>query len=313
MPTARMACPTRQLVLPREKDCNPARRIPRIPTDRNMTDRLRQIRNTFVALALLSGTAVAGETLLVIGDTGDCSAAPGRVAAAMKAQPDWRQALLVEVGDLAYPTATIERLRACHEPHFADFRRVAVPGNHDWRDPGAAGFFSLFPQLLPRRVDLGAPWRLLLLDSNLNDTDWQRQLDWLDQAVADSAGRCLIPVWHHPRWSSGRHGDNDFTAPLWSRLARVASFSLHGHDHHFEALPALDAAGRPDAAGLPSFVVGNGGARLYAAGDKARSQRAHFGRWGFLRIDLDGEHYRWQAIDVDGKRIDAGDGRCRQR
>lgn len=267
----------------------------------------------FLLLALTANAAMAGQTLLVIGDTGDCDE-PGsaRVAAALKAQPDWRQALLVEVGDLAYPTATLARLKECHEPHFAAFRRVAVPGNHDWRDPGAAGFFAIFPEPVPRAVDLAAPWRLLLLDSNLRDAAWQRQLDWLDKTLAETGDKCLIALWHHPRWSSGSHGDNDFTAPLWSRLATTASFTLHGHDHHFEALPALDADGKPAANGLPSFIVGNGGARLYKAGRGGkRSDRAIYGQWGFLRVDLDGRAYNWQAINVDGQVIDHGSGVCR--
>lgn len=263
-------------------------------------------------LALAPAVAIAGQTLLVISDTGDCDE-PGaaQVAAALKRQVDWQSALLVEVGDLAYPAATLERLKECHEPHFAAFRRIAVPGNHDWRDPYAAGFFALFPEPLPRHLDLAAPWRLLLLDSNLRDAAWQDQLAWLDTTLAASAGKCLIAFWHHPRWSSGRHGDNAFTAPLWSRLAGVASFSVHGHDHHFEALPRLDHAGRPAADGLLSFIAGNGGARLYSAGKQARSQRAHYGRWGFLRIDLDGQRFAWQAIAVDGSRIDAGSDACR--
>ena len=30
-----------------------------------------------------------------------------------------------------------------------------MPGNHDWRDPGAAGFFSIFPAPVPRKAALG--------------------------------------------------------------------------------------------------------------------------------------------------------------
>lgn len=265
-------------------------------------------------IAASSSFAQGGRTLLVIGDTGDCDRGGTEpVARALKAQPDWRQALLVETGDLAYPTATIDRLRQCHEPHFADFRRVAVPGNHDWDDAGGAGFFNVFPDSLPRVVDLDPPWRLVLLNSNLRDAAAQRQIDWLKATIAadGSGGKCLIPVWHHPRWSSGRHGDNEFVAPLWATLAGVASFSLHGHDHHFEALPALDGEGRPDAGGLASFIVGIGGAQLTRKGWTRHSERAYFGQWGFLRIDFDGLRYSWRAIGVDGDVIDRGDGHCR--
>lgn len=268
-----------------------------------------------LAAGLQMGWASAESSLLfVFGDTGDCSSAgTARVAAALRAQPGVANGRLLELGDLAYPAATRERLLECHEPHFAGFpRRLAVPGNHDWRDPGAAGFFSLFPDPVPREAPLGGPWKLLLLDSNLRGEAWEAQLKWLDATLARSRGECLIAAWHHPRWSSGKHGDNDFVDPLWRRLLGKATFTLHGHDHHFEALPALDGDGRRSAqGGLPSFVAGNGGAHLYPPGKQARSERAYFGKWGFMRLELDGRDYRWQAVGVDGGTLDAGAGTCR--
>lgn len=262
-------------------------------------------------VGLLLATAVHAETLFVVGDTGDCGPATPQVAEAITRQKDWRQATLIEVGDLAYPTATRERLLECHEPHFRRFpKRLAVPGNHDWRDPGAAGFFTLFPEPVPRLVGIKGPWKLILLDSNLQGEAWVRQLAWLEQTLARETQSCLIAAWHHPRWSSGRHGDNDFVAALWQKVSGRVVFSLHGHDHHFEALPPLNAAGQPDPAGSASFIAGHGGAGLYRAGRKARSDRAHYGHWGFLRLDLEGKSYRWQAVGIDDRVLDQGNGRC---
>lgn len=276
--------------------------------------------NSLARLLLLIATccqispALAQSTLLfVIGDTGDCELdGTAQVAAAVRAQPDVARGTLIEVGDLAYPTATRTQLVACHEPHWGFFKkRLAVPGNHDWRDPGAAGFFSIFPELLPRKAALGGAWHLLMLDSNLRGQAWNAQLKWLDDILAKSTGECLIAAWHHPRWSSGKHGDNVFAKPLWTRLQGKATLTLHGHDHHFEALSPLDAEGSPTPAGVASFVVGHGGATLYEPGGKARSQRARYGEWGFLRLELEGQDYRWQAIGVDGSVKDSGKGTCR--
>lgn len=255
----------------------------------------------------------ASRVLFVVGDTGDCELeGTAQVAATMRAQPDAAAGVLVELGDLAYPVATRERLLACHEPHFGGFaKRLAVPGNHDWRDPGAAGFFSLFPEKLPRKAGLGGPWALLMLDSNLRGEAWVEQLKWLDETLAASHGECLIAAWHHPRWSSGKHGDNAFIAPVWQRMQGKVTLTLHGHDHHFEALPALDIKGDPSSEGVASFVVGHGGAALYKAGWNARSERATYGQWGFMRLELDGKDYRWSAIGVDGKVVDSGSGSCR--
>lgn len=265
--------------------------------------------------SLLQAGAVnaASQTFFVIGDTGDCeTAGAALVGQALRRQADWPQATLIETGDLAYPVASRERLLSCHEPHFSGFaRRLAVPGNHDWADNGGAGFFATFPGDMPRKEALGGAWHLLMLNSNLKEEANAQQLAWLDQTLAASRGECLIAAWHHPRWSSGKHGDNPYLQGFWQRLLGQATFTLHGHDHHFEALPALDAGGEAASDGLPSFIVGHGGARLYESGwGPARSKRAHYGDWGFLRLELDDTSYRWQAFTTEGKIVDRGTGRC---
>lgn len=279
------------------------------------------MKSTFLPLLVAFGIAwqvsaasAQPTRIFVIGDTGDCETeGTKRVAAAVRLQPDAANATLIEVGDLAYPTATRERLLACHEPFWGGFRkRFAVPGNHDWRDPGAAGFFSIFPDPVPRKLALGGPWQLLLLDSNLRNEAWDAQLKWIEATLSRSHGECVIAAWHHPRWSSGEHGDNLFTQPLWDLMQERVTFTLHGHDHHFEALPPLDRNGKPTTHGVASFIIGNSGATLYGAGIQSRSRRGLFGQWGFLRIELNGQEYRWQAIGDDGAVRDSDRGACRR-
>ena len=272
------------------------------------------LRHCFGLMFLLWTLTSTAEpiTLLVIGDTGDCDTGGAtKVSAALRAQPDWQRAQLVELGDLAYPVATLERLLECHEPYFRMFEhRLAVPGNHDWYDPGARGFFGLFPEPVPRVVSLNERWSLWLLDSNLRNEAWDRQLRWLDEDAKSDPHRCIIVAWHHPRWSSGRRGGSAFITPIWQRVVGRASMTLHGHDHHYEALPPLDRAGEPTATGTRSFIVGNGGASLDSENSGRLGMTAVFGRWGFLRIDIEGDDYRWRAVDVDGATLDAGAGRC---
>lgn len=267
-----------------------------------------------LATVLSAGAAAAPTTLFVIADTGDCSDGARQVAAAIRRDPDAASGWLVEVGDLAYPTASRERLLECHEPHFgpAHFpRRLAVPGNHDVRDDDLAGFRSLFPEALPRRVDFGG-WRALLLDSNRRGEMWNRQVVWVAQNLKESVGRCVFAAWHHPMRSSGKHGDDVAMKPLWGSLAGVASFTLHGHDHHYERLAARDAGGRLSAEGTLSFVSGNGGAELYPIDATPRDGGvAVAGEWGYLKITLDDGRFRWQAVGVSGRVFDAGQASCR--
>ncbi len=266
-------------------------------------------------LLVVGGSAIAASpiVLYVIGDTGDCDlSGTAQVAAAMRRQGDFKDARLIEVGDLAYPVATRERLLECHEPYFSSFpERLAVPGNHDWADGDAAGFFSIFPRTVPRVEGLGGPWRLLLLDSNLTGVAWRRQMLWLDGMLGSSRGECLIAAWHHPRWSSGKHGDRRFVDLLWRRVSGYVAFTLHGHDHHFEALPEFDLDGAESDRGTASFVVGTGGGRLYQAGESKRSERTVYEKYGFLRISLDGTRYHWRVVGVDDKVLSHGGGNCR--
>lgn len=272
------------------------------------------LRTCCLLMTISLSLPVAATTLFVIGDTGDCRWDGARlVSAAIRSQPDWQQGILVEVGDLAYPVATKERLAECHEPHFGMFkRRLAVPGNHDSRDPGSAGFHGLFPDQLPRSAAIDDRWQIWLLDTSLRDDAWRRQVEWLGQARTKARGACVIAAWHYPRWSSGKHGDNAFTAPLWQGVAGAASFTLHGHDHHYEALPPLDASGEAHAKGTRSFIAGNGGAGLYEPGTLRPASKAVFGQWGFLRIDIDGRRYAWKAFNTAGEVIDAGEDSCRE-
>jgi acid phosphatase type 7 len=256
--------------------------------------------------------AAAAVTLFVIADTGDCrTSGAAEVSAAIRAQPDWQRGWLVEVGDLAYPTATPKKLAECHEPNFGMFaKRLAAPGNHDWDDHHERGFKGLFPQPLPRAAVLDSQWQLWLLDSELKGAAWRAQQNWLDAHVKRAGATCIIAAWHRPRWSSGWHGNDENMAPLWDRLAGVATFTLHGHDHHYEAIEALDESGQPDPHGTRSFVVGNGGAALFPPIRKSAHGHSVGGRWGFLRIDLDGRHYRWTEFAVEGEKLDSGSGRC---
>jgi acid phosphatase type 7 len=276
---------------------------------------LRILLRTCFLLALVL-VAVVGQaqplTILAIGDTGDCdTGGTEKVSAALRAQPDWQRATLVEVGDLAYPAATVARMHECHEPHFAMFpHRLAVPGNHDWNARDARGFFSVFPGPVPRMEKLNHRWQLWLIDSNLTGTRAVAQLRWLEQAKKSAAGHCVIAVWHHPPWSSSFRGGTESAHSLWHAVASVATFTLHGHDHHYESLPRLDGAGEAAERGTRSFIVGNGGARLYPTGLSRAGSKVATGLWGFLRIDIDGDDYRWEAVSVDGAILDAGVDHC---
>lgn len=272
-----------------------------------------------LSVMLLAGVfcfaAYGAESVVIFafGDTGECgNDGTRRLADILASNPRSSDAIVLELGDLAYPVGVRERLLECHEKYLERFpRRYAVPGNHDWADPGAAGFFSLFPSPLPRVVALSAHWRLLLLNSNLEGQPGNDQLDWLQQELRHDDDRCTIAAWHHPRWSSGRHGDSKRVGALWNRVAGRVSLTLHGHDHHYENLEPRLASGSVAFNGTRSFIVGTGGAWLYPPHPIKPGSSAVFSEWGYLELTLSKEAYQWRWISIDGRSRDQGGATCK--
>ena len=80
-------------------------------------------------------------------------------------------------------------------------------------------------------------------------------------------------MWHHPRFSSGEHGDDRTMRDIWQALYDAgADLVLAGHDHDYERFAPQDADGKADPVrGIREFVVGTGGRVRSTSG--ARSTR----------------------------------------
>jgi hypothetical protein len=89
------------------------------------------------------------------------------------------------------------------------------------------------------------------------------QAAWLREELGAHPSRCLAAIWHHPRFSSGEHGDDRRMVDLWTLLQQAgADITLVGHDHDYERFAPMLADGTPDKNGIREFVVGTGGAPL---------------------------------------------------
>jgi 3',5'-cyclic AMP phosphodiesterase CpdA len=271
------------------------------------------------ALALCAAGARAAEPLVVYaaGDIAQCGVAGAGLTARLVAEAD---AQVLAVGDLAYPSGRTEDFENCYQPTWGRFkaRTLPVPGNHEYRTQGAAGYFGYFgARAMPFRggyysTDLGG-WHVVALNSNLDLAPGSAQIEWLVEDLKHNRRGCILAFWHHPRFSSGQHGDNAAMQPLWETLQRNGvSVALSGHDHNYERLAPLDAEGRPDARrGLRSFVVGAGGARLYEMGKtRPHSEMRDATDWGILRLELYAGRYNWKYLTAGGKVTDQGGGVC---
>ena len=254
------------------------------------------------------------------GDIADCrkSAAADSDAARTAALIPPGATVLV-LGDTTYPLATSAALEACYEPTWGMHRNatLAIPGNHDYIAGRTDDFLAYFGSgaasegYFARELD---GWLVIGLDSHLSGESLDRQYAWLEATLAEHVDtRCTLAMWHTPLFSSGLHrGDGEHMRRFWALLdAHGADVVLGGHEHFYEAFEPLDAEGRPVEAGIRSFVVGTGGARLYGFWNPPYASRARILEHGVLRLSLDDGAFAWQYIRVDGDVADAGEARCR--
>jgi acid phosphatase type 7 len=228
------------------------------------------------------------------------------------------------LGDNAYSDGTPEQFAECYDPTWGRHkdRTWPAPGNHDYETDGAAGYFGYFgeaagdPATGYYSYDLGA-WHIIVLNSNCDDVggcdEGSPQLDWLKEDLAEHESECTLAYWHHARFSSGDHGEEEDVQPLWATLADAsADVVLAGHDHIYERFAPMNANGEPDEEGIRSFVVGTGGAGLYdLEHDAANSEVVENDSHGVLKLTLKDGSYDWEFIPVDGDDFtDSGSGDC---
>jgi Calcineurin-like phosphoesterase len=265
-----------------------------------------------IALAALA-LAAPGKTLVAAGDIADCTSSGDEQTAAIVARTSGTVAAL---GDEAYDTGSAEEFARCYAPSWGRFRGRTRPavGNHEYLTEGAAGYFAYFgARAAPPggwySYDLGA-WHAVVLNSNCGPAggceQGSAQEQWLRADLAAHPARCTLAYWHHPRYSSGPHGDDATVEPFWRDLAAArADVVLSGHDHDYERFAPKR--------GIREFVVGTGGRSHYpilrrTAGSVVRNWTAY----GVLRLTLRPAGYSWRFLPVRGASFtDGGSARCR--
>jgi hypothetical protein len=137
---------------------------------------------------------------------------------------------------------------------------------------------------------------------------------WLAADLTASAGaKCTLVYWHHPRFSSGHHGNHYQMQRIWDLLYRHGvDVAVTGHDHNYERFAPQDLNGRRDRRfGIRQFVVGTGGADLRPVNRRIRnSEVAIDDTHGVIAIALGSGSYSWAFIGVDRSVRDAGRDQC---
>jgi hypothetical protein len=252
------------------------------------------------------------EVLLAVGDIGSCESQADDAVAQLASRLDGTLALL---GDTVYEEGTAQQYARCFDPSWGGMRsryRPAV-GNHEYLTRDAAGYFAYFGTSAGTAGEgwysyqLGA-WHVVVLNSNcaiVGCGDRSSQMRWLQDDLAANPADCLLAYWHHPRWSSGRHGSSTSVDGFWQALqAAGADVVLSGHDHTYERV-LVD--------GLREFVVGTGGRSIYPfeksplPQTEVRSDEAY----GLLRLVLSVDGYVWDFVALGRSGFtDSGAGSC---
>lgn len=249
-----------------------------------------------------------------IGDGGTESDGQVRVSRRVKS---WAPEFVITLGDNNYPdgaAATMDQnigkywrefihpYRGSYGKGAAENRFFPSLGNHDWRTPGAAPYLDFFT--LPgneRYYEFArGPVHLYSLDSDSSEPDGigrdGRQAQWLRKALAASAAPWKIVYFHHPPYSSGRHGSS--RVMRWPFKEWGADAVLAGHDHHYERL---------DVEGVVYFVNGLGGkSSSNPVGEPLPGSRCLFNEDdGAMLVEADSERIDFRFVTADGVVVDA--------
>lgn len=234
----------------------------------------------------------------VWGDSGDGSDSQYTLAEEIASVP---LELMLHVGDIAYEEGTLEQFEdnyfRVYEPLLPHFAMFAVPGNHEYKTAGAAGYHEVFD--LPNTetyysFNWGDVHFVGLDTTQLNDF----QLRWLQADLSRTDKPWRIAFMHHSPYSSGKaHGsDGDVRRklePIFQKAGVQLVFS--GHDHHYERSIEID--------GIHYIVTGGGG------GDTAGVGESWFTAFAqtvvhFVYIEVDGDTLSTHAIDATGEEFD---------
>lgn len=286
---------------------------------------------TMSSAALPAMATEKGFTVFAAGDIADCrkiepaQSGAARTAALIEASlaPGEDFAVLA-LGDTTYPVGLPSEYADCYEPTWGRFkaRTYPAPGNHEYYSPEAFGYYSYFGKAAGAdgggyySFDLGS-WHIVSLNSQLKPDRHAEQLAWLADDLKHNRSACTLAFWHHPRFSSGGHGNNERMQDVWKALAEArADIVLAAHDHNYERFAPLDAAGaRDEENGTRSFVVGTGGAWLTPIlFKKWHSETSDNNTHGVLRLNLARNGYSWEFLPVGGAGFtDRGAARCHRK
>jgi calcineurin-like phosphoesterase family protein len=197
-----------------------------------------------------------------------------------------------------------------------------VPGNHDYKTSGAAGYFDYFAENSVNTgtrgkgwysFDSGA-WHIIALNSNCSKVSCgssSEQVVWLENDLKADTHSCQLAFWHHPRFWS--RGTGTPVPNFWSKLYKYgADVVLNGHQHSYERFAPMNKDGTANPTfGIREFIVGTGGYEHVAFENTwPTSEVRNNTDYGVLKLTLLPTSYTWTFLSISGQVLDSGSGTC---
>jgi hypothetical protein len=259
-------------------------------------------------------------TLVAAGDISACDSDDDARTAALIAERE--DAIVATLGDNVYPEGSDQTYAECYGPTwgaFLDRTRPAI-GNHDDERDGGTAYFRYFGERAGEAgngwysYDAGS-WHVIVLNSNCSDVACEfgsPQHAWLVADLAESDAACTLAYWHHPRFSSGPHGNDENVAPFWDALAAAdADIVLGGHDHLYERFAPQTPSAQAAPDGIRQFTAGTGGRSHYEQERSTpNSEIVIDDAFGILELQLGADAYAWAFVTVEGAVADTGSAFC---
>lgn len=261
-------------------------------------------------------------------------------------------ATVMAVGDNAYEFGSPADYAGCYQPTWGRLRDRTQPatGNHEYLTPGALGYFEYFGSrshapLGYYSYDVGT-WHVVVINSTPQEyLCWPPELTefpagfpqlpvpaqpgpaagracagdvaqqiWLtNDLAAHRTAACTIAYFHHPRFSSGMHGNQYQMQKMWDIMyAGGVDVVVSGHDHMYERFAPQDPDGNADPAhGIRQFTVGTGGAEFYGVSERQPNSEVLINTvHGVIALALGNGQYAWAFVGVDRTILDSGSGSC---
>jgi hypothetical protein len=235
-------------------------------------------------------------------------------------------AAVLPLGDEAYKHGLLSEFESFYRPSWGRPELLAIthpiPGNHEYVDTTAAGYFDFFDGAGGTTGVAGprgsgyysfdiAGWHVVALNTS-DDCKWvscaagSPQHKWLVADLAAHPATCTLAFWHQPRYEAGTvAGETAAAAPLWDALYDAgADVVLNGHEHGYQQLSPLNKAGEIDlASGIRTFVVGTGGGdydTVFGGPRLGALETKIVGVHGVLQMTLRPTGYDWRFIPIGG-------------